>query len=49
MRDSTINYNFVIRVKHLMELLQLPYPRRRNVIKNDDEILPIITGGYYKC
>ena len=40
---------YIIKVKELMEALHLPYPRKRNVIINHDEILPIITGGYWKC
>ena len=49
MHEYTINHSFVVRVKDLMECLGLPYPRKRNTLTNDDEILPIITEGYWKC
>ena len=49
MKGFVIDCNFLIRVCDLMEQLRLPYPRRRNTLVNDDEILPIITGGYWKC
>ena len=46
MKGYTIDCNYVVRVSHLMELLHLPYPRRRqNVLINDGERLPIILVG----
>jgi len=43
MKGYTIDCNYVVRVSNLMELLHLPYPKKRNMIINDGEKLPIIT------
>lgn len=42
MKGYIIDCRYVIRVTDLMECLHLPYPRRKNELINDGEILPII-------
>ena len=49
MQGYTIDSSFIIRVTNLIEVIGLPYPRKRDILTNDDEILPIITEGYWKC
>ena len=45
MKGFTVDCRYVVKVSKLMGLLHLPYPRRRNVIINDGEVLPIILVG----
>lgn len=40
--DYPIDYNYLVSVKNCMLQYGLEKPRRRNIIKNYDEILPII-------
>ena len=42
MKGYTIDCNYIVRVKDLMEMAKLPRPRKR-LIDNDGSILPLIT------
>ena len=43
MTDYSIDYDYIISVPEVMMLAYLPEPRKRNVIVNYGEVLPIIS------